>query len=58
LEPNAEPVIVDTLLGLLEELSGQKRKALTTDFYNTQQREAINKAKTDKNNRANRGLEH
>ncbi|MDA0347139.1 MAG: neutral/alkaline non-lysosomal ceramidase N-terminal domain-containing protein [Verrucomicrobia bacterium] len=57
LEPNAEPVIVDTLLGLLEDLSDQKRKALTTDFYNDQQRQAIQKAKADDNNRANRGLE-
>ncbi len=58
LEPDAEPVIVDTLLGLLEELSGQKRKPLTTDLYNDQQREAIEKAKAEDNNRANRGLEH
>ena len=58
LEPNAEPRIVDTLLGLLETLSGQKRQALTTDFYNDQQREAIQKAKVEDNNRANRGLEH
>ena len=58
LEPDAEPVIVDTLLGLLEKLSGQKRKALTSDFYNDQQREAIQKAKAENNNRANRGLEH
>jgi len=58
LEPGAEPVIVDTLLGLLEELSDQKRKPLTTDFYNDQQRAAIAKAKGEDNNRANRGLEH
>ena len=58
LEPGAEPRIVDTLLGLLEELSGQKRKPLTTDFYNDQQRKAIQKAKADDNNHANRGLEH
>ena len=57
LEPDAEPIIVDTLLGLLEKLSGQKRNALTTDFYNHQQREAIRKAKVEDNNRANRGLE-
>ncbi len=57
LQPNAEPRIVDTLLGLLEELSGRKRKPLTTDFYNDQQREAINRAQSDDNNRANRGLE-
>lgn len=58
LEQGAEPVIVDTLLGLLENISGKKRKALTTDFYNDQQREAIAEAKAEDNNRANRGLEH
>ena len=58
LETQAEPKIVDALLGLLEKLSGEKRKPLTTDFYNDQQREAIRKAKADDNNRANRGLEH
>ncbi len=58
LEQNAEPQIVDSLLKLLEKLSGKKRKPLTTDFYNNQQREAIKKAKADDNNRANRGLEH
>ncbi len=57
LETEAEPQIVDALLGLLEKLSGEKRKALTTNFYNDQQREAIRKAKADDNNRANRGLE-
>jgi hypothetical protein len=57
LEPDAEPKIVEALLGLLEDLSGQKRKALTTDFYNDQQREAIQKAMADDNNRTNRGLE-
>ncbi len=58
MEQQAEPQIVDALLGLLEKLSGEKRKPLTTDFYNDQQREAIKKAKADDNNRANRGLEH
>ena len=58
LEQNAEPQIVDALLGLLETLSREERKALTTDFYNDQQRQAIAKAKADDNNRANRGLEH
>lgn len=57
LETNSEPVIVDTLLGLLEKLSGEKRRPLTTDFYNDQQRAAIEKAKTEENNRANRGLD-
>ncbi len=58
LETDAEPQIVDALLSLLEKLSGKKRKPLTTDFYNDQQREAIQKAKADDNNRANRGLDH
>lgn len=57
MEQQAEPQIVDTLLRMLEKLSGENRKPLTTDFYNDQQREAIKKAKTDDNNRANRGLE-
>ena len=56
LETNAEPQIVDNLLGLMEQLSGQKRKPLKVDFYNDQQRKAIKKAKADDNNRANRGL--
>lgn len=55
LEVQAEPQIVETLLGLLESLSGQKRKPLTTDFYNDQQRTAIQKAKAEENNRVNRG---
>ncbi len=58
LETEAEPKIVNALLQLMEKLSGQKRKPLTTDFYNVQQRAAIKKAKADDNNRANRGLEH
>ncbi|MBT3480043.1 MAG: hypothetical protein HN457_01230 [Opitutales bacterium] len=58
LELDAEPIIVDALLGMLEELSGLKRKPLTTDFYNDQQREAIRKARADDNNRTNRGLEY
>ncbi|WP_298859476.1 neutral/alkaline non-lysosomal ceramidase N-terminal domain-containing protein [uncultured Gimesia sp.] len=56
LETDAEPKIVDSLLGLMEKLSGQKRKPLTVDFYNDQQRKAIKQAKADDNNRANRGL--
>tara|TARA_R110002095_G_scaffold212632_1_gene202105 strand:+ start:5794 stop:7257 length:1464 start_codon:yes stop_codon:yes gene_type:complete len=55
LATTAEPQIVETLLGLLETLSGQKRKPLTTDFYNEEQRSAIEKAKADENNRVNRG---
>ncbi len=58
LEPDAEPQIVDTLLGLLEKLSGKKRRPLTVDFYNDQQREAIQQATDADNNRANRGLEN
>ncbi len=56
MEVGTEPQLVATLLGMLEKLSGEKRKPLTTDFYNEQQREAIEKAKADDNNRANRGL--
>ena len=58
LELDAEPIIVAALLGMLEELSGLKRKPLTTDFYNDQQRDAIRKARADDNNRAKRGLEY
>jgi len=58
LEQDAEPQIVDALLGMLEELSGRQRKALDTDFYNDEQRAAITKAVADDNNRANRGLDH
>ncbi len=55
LETTAEPQILETLLGQLETLSGQKRKPLTVDFYNDQQRTAIEKGKADENNRVNRG---
>lgn len=55
LETGAEPQIVGTLLGLLELISGQRRKPLTTDFYNERQRTAIEKAKADNNNLVNRG---
>ncbi len=58
LEQDAEPQIVDALLGMLEELSGRNRKALDTDFYNEEQCVAIAKAVADDNNRANRGLDH
>ena len=58
LEQDAEPKIVDALLGLLEQLADRKRKTLDTDFYNDEQREAIAKAAADDNNRANRGLDH
>lgn len=55
LEVTAEPQIVETLLGLLETLSEQKRKPLTVDFYNEEQRTAIQKAKAENNNRTNQG---
>ena len=55
LEVQAEPQIVDKLLQLMETLSGEKRKPLTTDFYNDQQRTAIKKARAEDNNRVNRG---
>ncbi|MFM7116772.1 MAG: hypothetical protein ACKO0N_09075, partial [Planctomycetota bacterium] len=41
LEVEAEPKIVAALVKLLEEISGKPRRALTTDFYNEQQRQAI-----------------
>jgi len=44
LEVEAEPKIVETLVKLLEEVSGKQRRALTTDFYNEQQRQAIESA--------------
>lgn len=56
LEVNAEPQIVEHLLKLMEVLASEKRKPLTTDFYNDQQRTAIEKAKADENNRVNRGV--
>ncbi|QDT24762.1 Neutral/alkaline non-lysosomal ceramidase [Gimesia panareensis] len=55
LEVQAEPQIVDKLLQLMEALSGEKRKPLTTDFYNDEQRTAIEKARAEDNNRVNRG---
>jgi len=54
LEVQAEPQIVEKLLQLMETLSGEKRKPLTTDFYNDQQRTAIKKARAEDNNRLNR----
>jgi hypothetical protein len=44
LEVEAEPKIVEALVKLLEEVSGQQRRPLTTDFYNEQQRQAIESA--------------
>ena len=40
---------------MLEQISGQQRKTLTTDFYSVQQRAAFQRAKADDNNRVNRG---
>ena len=44
LEVEAEPKIVGALLKLLEDVSGKQRRPLTTDFYNEQQRQAIEAA--------------
>jgi neutral ceramidase len=44
LEVEAEPKIVEALVKLLEEVSGQQRRPLKTDFYNEQQRQAIESA--------------
>ena len=38
------PDRLDALLGLLEEVSGKERRALSRDLYNAQQREAIERA--------------
>ena len=55
LEIDAEPKIVDALLTLLEQISDhKKRRPLETDFYNDQQRQAIQLAQEVDNNRENR----
>ena len=59
LEVDAEPRIVAALLDLLEQIAGgAKRRPLTDDFYNAQQRTAIDAARRDNNNRENRGAEN
>ncbi len=56
LETEAEPKIVEALLGLLEQVAGgAKRRKLTTDFYTPEQRAAMEQAHSDDNNRENRG---
>jgi hypothetical protein len=55
LELEAEPKIVEALLGLLEQVAGAKRRELTTDFYTPEQRAAMERARSDDNNRENRG---
>jgi hypothetical protein len=55
LEPAAEARIVDALLGLLEEVSGQPRRPQKIDFYTPLQRAAIEAATRADNNRENRG---
>ncbi len=56
LEVEAEPKIVEALLKMLEELAGGAgRRALPDDLYNEQQRQAIEQARRDDNNRENRG---
>jgi hypothetical protein len=55
LETDAEPKIVAALLPLLEKVSGQPRRELTTDFYTPQQRAALKSAREADNNRENRG---
>jgi hypothetical protein len=57
LEVDAEPKIVDELLNLLEKISGgTKRRPLTGDFYTSEQKEAMDQALQDDNNRENRGV--
>jgi hypothetical protein len=55
LEVEAEPKIVAALVKLLEDVTGQPRRELTTDFYSPQQREALKAARDADNNRENRG---
>lgn len=56
LEIDAEPKIVAAMLELLEQIAdGAKRRPLSTDFYNEQQRQAIEAASAANNNRENRG---
>ena len=56
LEIDAEPKIVAAMLELLEQIAdGAKRRPLSTDFYNDQQRQAIEAASAANNNRENRG---
>lgn len=55
LEVYAEPQIEGALLEMLEQISGQQRHTLTTDFYTAEQRAAFQRAKADDNNRVNRG---
>jgi hypothetical protein len=55
LEPEAEPKILEALVCLLEKVSDAKRRPLETDFYSAEQRQAIERARSDDNNRENRG---
>lgn len=56
LETEAEPQIVDALLGLLEQVAGgAQRRALHDNFYTAEQTSAIEQARRDDNNRENRG---
>lgn len=55
LETSAEPEIVNRLLELLEEVSGDARKPLTTSFYDAEQRRQIERAQDADNNAENRG---
>ncbi len=57
LEVDAEPKIVNALVALLEELSdGAQRHPLTTEFYTGEQADAMEQARSDDNNRENRGV--
>ncbi len=55
LEVEAEPKIVAALLTLLEQICGGKRRLLEVDFYTPEQRQALERARQDDNNRENRG---
>jgi hypothetical protein len=56
LETEAEPKIVDALLGLMEKISsGEQRRPQTTELYTREQADAMDQACREDNNRENRG---
>src|SRR5690606_1445637 len=55
LEVDAEPRIVETLLSLLEQVAGAKRRAPPEDLYSPEQRRALEQARQDDNTRESRG---
>jgi hypothetical protein len=56
LETDAEPKIIDRVLGLLENVSGGKRRRpMMEELYTREQTEVMEQARRDDNNRENRG---